>query len=348
MTKNKPRIFLDANVMIRCGKPPGGPEFSRVVDLVEAGEVAAVTTELTISEIAKKHAENDFATVKEIGRPHFRKVVEEALGIKFPEITKAELREKLTATKIEEVKEMFKRLSAHVLSIDDIKPSEVFEDYWAQTGLFSGEGKKNQFADAFIFKRLELISKNNSPVIIVSDDGDFTTPCQEHGTIALVKSIPELFGVLGYEIDAPNVTSFLENNLDALVELVDQEVNNWGLVGDVMDSEIEETKVKAVTISRLSAFRSVEEGESIYSVVTLLVKADVSYSHPDWDTAMYDSEDKVLIPFDDVHGDTEVEFEVEASIFITVQEDGEFDQIDMLEFRGDDFQYVTLHPSHDY
>ena len=80
----------------------------------------------------------------------------------------------------------------------------------------------------------------------------------------------------------------------------------------------------------------------------LFAKADVSYNHPDWDTAMYESEDKVLIPFDDVHGDTEVEFEVEASIFVTVQENGQFDQIDMLEFRSDDFQYVTLQPSHDY
>ena len=348
MTKKKPRLFLDANVIIRCGKPPGGPEFSRVVDLVEAGEVTVVTTDLTIKEIAKKHAENDFEAVKEVGRPHFRKIVEEVIGTKLPEITKTELREKLIVTKIEEVKEMFKRLSADILSIDDVRPSEVFEDYVAQKGLFSGEGKKNQFADAFILKRLELISKENSPVIIVSDDEDFRRPCEEHETITHAKSIPELFGILGYEIDAPNVTVFLENNPDVLVELVDQEVNDWGLVGDVMDSEIEETKVTDVTISRLSAFRSVEEGESIFAVATLLVKVDVSYSHPDWDTAMYDSEDKVLIPFDHVHGQTEVEFEVETSIFVGVQEDGKFDGIDTLELRSDEFQYVTLHPPHDY
>ena len=109
-----------------------------------------------------------------------------------------------------------------------------------------------------------------------------------------------------------------------------------------MDSEIEETTVKEVSVSRLSAFRSVEEGDPIFAVVALLVKADVSYTHPDWDTAMYDSEDKVLIPFDDVSGETEVEFEVDASIFVTVNEDGKFDQIDFLEFRNDDFQYVTL------
>ena len=83
--------------------------------MVEPGEVTIVTTELTISEIAKKHAQNDFEVVKEIGRPHFRKVVEEIVGTKLPEMTKAELRENLTATKTEEVKEMFKRLSADIL-----------------------------------------------------------------------------------------------------------------------------------------------------------------------------------------------------------------------------------------
>ena len=60
---------------------------------------------------------------------------------------------------------------------------------------------------------------------------------------------------------------------------------------------------------------------------------------------MYDSEDKVAIPFEDVHGESEVELRVEAYIFVGVQENGEFDEIEFLEFRSDDFQYVTLNPS---
>ena len=48
--------FLDANVVIRVGKPPGAPLMPRVADLVEAGLVRVVTTDLTKAEVAKKHA----------------------------------------------------------------------------------------------------------------------------------------------------------------------------------------------------------------------------------------------------------------------------------------------------
>src|SRR5207249_582617 len=60
MAKSKRKVFLDANVVIGAGKPPGGPELSRVIDLVEAELVTVLTTDLTITEVVKKHVQNDF------------------------------------------------------------------------------------------------------------------------------------------------------------------------------------------------------------------------------------------------------------------------------------------------
>ncbi|MER8841177.1 hypothetical protein NKH86_20860 [Mesorhizobium sp. M0913] len=48
----------------------------------------------------------------------------------------------------------------------------------------------------------------------------------------------------------------------------------------------------------------------------------MSYTHPDWDNPAYDSEDKRLIPFDDVAGETEVQFDVDVSMSILVDENG--------------------------
>jgi hypothetical protein len=47
------KIFLDANIVIRAGRPPGSPLIPRVADLVDAGYVKVVTTDLTMIEIAK-------------------------------------------------------------------------------------------------------------------------------------------------------------------------------------------------------------------------------------------------------------------------------------------------------
>ena len=40
-------LSFDANVVIRPSKPPGGPPIPRVADLVDAGYIKVVTTDLT-------------------------------------------------------------------------------------------------------------------------------------------------------------------------------------------------------------------------------------------------------------------------------------------------------------
>jgi hypothetical protein len=60
MVTVRPRkIFLDANIIIRAGKPLGGLLIRCVGDLVNAGYVKVMATDLTKMEIAKKHAGND-------------------------------------------------------------------------------------------------------------------------------------------------------------------------------------------------------------------------------------------------------------------------------------------------
>lgn len=150
MMKKKPqKVFLDANLVIQTGKPPGGPLIERVRDLVEAGIISVLTTDLTITEIAKKHADNDYQVIKEVGRPHFRKTVEAIVGSTLPDISKADLRAKISAVYKESTRAMFTGLKASVLKIDDVKPSAVFIAYSERTGFFL-EGKKDQFPDAFI------------------------------------------------------------------------------------------------------------------------------------------------------------------------------------------------------
>lgn len=82
------RVFLDANVVIRAGKPPGGPLMPRVADLIDAGYIKVVTTDLTKTEIAKKkHAANDFEVIGDL--------TDEIFDVKLPEISPAALQQKL-------------------------------------------------------------------------------------------------------------------------------------------------------------------------------------------------------------------------------------------------------------
>src|SRR5580658_5363297 len=128
------KIFLDANVVIRAGKPPGGLLIPRVVDLVDAGYVKVVTTDLTKMEIAKKHAGNDFEVIEGLTRRRVRDLADEILGVKLPQISPTDLHRKLLANYQVSVEEMFRSLGAETLSIDSVKPSVVFDAYARKTG----------------------------------------------------------------------------------------------------------------------------------------------------------------------------------------------------------------------
>jgi len=335
-----PKVFLDANVVIAAGKPPGGPILARVADLVEADLVAVLTTDLTITEVAKKHAENDYEVIKEVGRAHFRRIVEEVVGTALPEITKAQMKVKLAAAYDTSTKAMFKALGAKTLAIDDIKPSSIFAAYAAGEGFFTGEGKKDQFPDAFIFECLKAEASKKEPVIIVSSDGDYDKPVQSETHISLVKSLPELFKALGLEVEAPEIDDFFEEHKAELLAVADRELADWGLIADVEDAEIDETTVTDLELQELTAFKPTEEGGSFLVVGRLTVKANVSYTHPNWEEAMYDSED--------VSGETEVSFDVDVFMSIGVDDDGDPAEIEELRFRNSDFQYVELHPYDPY
>lgn len=348
MPKNQPLVFLDANIVIRSGKPPGGPEIERVRDLVDADLICVLTTDLTVTEISKKHSANDFDVIKEVGRPHFRRIVKDSLDAELPTVTKKEIKTALDEQYTDAVAAMFKSLKTSVLEIDSVKPSVIFASYAVGSGFFSGEGKKDQFPDAFTFECLKAVATGESPVIIVSDDGDFDAPAQEEDNILVLKSLPDLFKHLGFEMAAPPVEEFLEESSDDLAKLVSGEVEDWGLIGDVEDSEVYDVLVDEVEIEKVAAFKPVEEGDSLLAIAALKVTARASFTHPDWDTAFYDSEDKVLIPWDDVSGEADLEFSVDVSISIAVDEDGNPEELDSLRFRNSDFQYVTLHPFEDY
>jgi PIN domain len=348
MAKKPLKVFLDANVVIRAGKPPGAPLMPRVADLVEAGLVRVVTTDLTKTEVAKKHANNDFDIVGAVAGKRFRTLVEEALEVTLPLISSEGLQTKLFEKYQTSTDAMFEKLRAETLSIDGVRPSAVFESYSRKTGLFSGEAKKAQFPDAFIWEALKAVATQSDPLIIVTDDRDFDAVIREHEHITRLKSIPDVFAKLGLRIEAaPDVRTFLEEHEDDVVAVVDREVRDWGLqVSDVDDAEIDDSTVNKVTFREdLATFRTAGQSKDILVVGQLEMNVDVSYNHPDWDSATYDSEDKILIPHHHVTGEENVDIEANFTMTLNVDKNGKPEKIAEFSFASDDYIWVSLVPS---
>jgi len=348
MATNRPRkIFLDANIVIRAGKPPGGPLIPRVADLVDAGYVEVVTTDLTKMEIAKKHADNDFEVMGDLTKRRFRDLADEILGVKLPEISPADLHRKLLQKYQSSVEDMFRSLRAETLSIDNVKPSVIFDAYARKTGLFGDNAKKHQFPDAFIFEVLKAAAMDGDALTIVSDDKDFAAAIKNAKHITRLKSIADLFAELGLTIEAaPDVKDFVENNLDEIVATVDNELNQWGLqVDDVDDAEIDESTVENVSFIDFRTFRTASEGKDILVVGRVEMDVKVSYHHPDWDTATYDSEDKVLLPHHTVGGEKNIDVDAGFNMMLKVDPHGKPTSISKFSFDDDDFIWVSIAPN---
>ena len=339
------KIFLDADIVIQEGRPPGGPLLGRLKSLVADGVVTVLTTDLTCQQIAKKHTENDYNIIKELGRPHFRKVVKEVVGTTLPKTTKSELKAKLVELRSRATKDMFKALRCKTLAIDNVKPSTVFSAYAADEGFFTGEGKKNQFADAFIFECIKAEVANGEPVIIVSDDGDFDKPVKGEDNISLVKSLRDLFETLGLQADKRQITSFLEHHEEEFIKAADDALRFRSfIVEDVNNAEIDDVEVTEVEVLELTNFGSVKKGEPILVVGNLSVVADVSYSHPDWGSKIWDKEERryIDLTYDIAIGTTAISFAVEVSMLVMVDKDGKPESIEELRSRDDSFLYVDI------
>jgi hypothetical protein len=309
--------------------------------------VKVLTTDLTKMEVAKKHAANDFDVMVDLTKKRVRDLADEILGVRLPRIASADLHRKLLDKYQGLVEEMFGSLRAEALSIDSVKPSVVFEAYARRAGLFSDEAKKDQFPDAFIFEVLKAAATSVDPLTIVSDDGDFAAAIREAEHITQLKSIEDLFVEFGLRTEAaPDVEEFVQKNRDEIIATVQNELDRWGLqVDDVDEAEIDEATVENVSFIDFRTFRTAGEDKDILVVGRIEMDVKVSYHHPDWDTATYDSEDGVLIPHHTVDGEKNVDVEADFNMTLKVDQHGKPISIAGFSFNDDNFVWVSIGPN---
>jgi hypothetical protein len=75
------------------------------------------------------------------------------------------------------------------------------------------------------------------------------------------------------------------------------------------------------------------------------MEVHVAYHHPDWDTATYDSEDKVLLPHHSVCGDKNVDVDADFSMTLKVDQHGKPTSIAEFSFDDDNFVWVSIAPN---
>ena len=343
-------IYIDSNVLIEQGNPIDTPLIERLIALQNNGIIKIVTTDLTIMEIAKKFAQNDHNLIKDIARPAFQKVIAKISDIEIEFNSKAEVFQALLDQYRTEIRELHDKLGAKILSIDTIQPSIVFDAYAYKKGVFDETAKKDQFPDAFIVELIKGETTDYNPITIITSDADFDGEVNTTDNLNKLSSLEALITqVDSAQLDDDTVQEWLDENTENLCETFQDELNEWSLqASDVMDGEVEESKVSEVHVTEFSAFNAISKDGHGLIIGKAEVKGIASVSHPNWDEAMYDSEDKVLIPFESVSSDVEFSFSITFAMSVNMNEDTIGEVSDIHFVNESEFLYFEFYPYNPY
>lgn len=346
----KQRVFIDANQLIRFGHGLRSAEAMTLRELVEVGALELATTDLTIREVAKRFAKNDLEKLQEIHKADFRLRVKQYLGVDIPEVSREDLWQRAYDEHFGTVSNFFRRLDAQILKIEAVSPMTVLEDYTHGRGLFSASSKKDQFPDAFIFEALKSSVSAERDLLVLSHDGDFKQACAGLAHIRHIGNFEELLGAVGIESVGEAEYALIERFEDMFREPVESVLQDHMIdADDVDDGEIEVISVEALTLDSLKVYRSTSAENTYLVYAKVSCKAEASFSHPNWDDAIWDSEDKVLIPFDTVEGVTEVEFENESFTFTFEYDPGsDKAKVSNPQLRGRGYIAASLYARDDY
>ncbi|WP_319530806.1 PIN domain-containing protein [uncultured Cohaesibacter sp.] len=332
MLSKEHRVFLDANIYIQAGKHLEKPEFKLIKKLHESGVVKLITTDLTIDEVAKKHAKNEMALLKDVHKPAFRKAVKKRFNVEIPLIDPRQLQREIFIDFKKSLGLQLLVAGVEEVSVSMADPLKILDDYTHEKGIFSGEGKKDQFPDAFILETLCLQASEDDQLVIVSNDKDFEKVCAHHSELTYVDSIPQLFAKIGLEPSDHEVSEFLNQNNAPLVDMASFEISSIGFASrDEQDARLYPRGVRKLEINDATTYSVGEDRGSILVIgnMTCDVLFDLEYQDPH-------------NPYEMIEETDSCEVDLNYALSILLSEDGEYEDIEALSLSGNRVNFIDL------
>jgi hypothetical protein len=220
---------------------------------------------------------------------------------------------------IEQFRSFIKSGNVNVLSTDKVSSATIFKKYFEGKPPFGSGKKRKEFPDAFALEALrQWAIDNNQTMYIVSSDIDMKNACDDN-IIYYLENIKEFLDLVVTEdqIVAKIVHRLVSKNIDKFKETIESEFMNLGFwledqEGDILDISVDNVEIIDHSIIEIHDNRATI---SISSNITF--SAEVEYD--DMDTAIWDSEDKVAIPWNRINETVTktINYDIEASISFT-------------------------------
>lgn len=300
--------FLDTSIYIASNYGFAGPLFSALKARITNKQARLGITKITISEVESNirqgviEAEQAIEKIKNKARI-LRNSKENHLASLFEPWDKELVIDEL----IKKFHDFLSEFSVETLGYEDAGIEKVFALYFNRKAPFGDGKKKDEFPDAFVMEILEgWGAAENSSVYLVSTDKDFANDENEFERLEHVASLADLLSKLSFKYEelAPLCALAYEYAREAIDSLIIDKFTNTGFYIEDQQGDVNEISDVAVDDykPRLLWVDYDKETGFIHCEFEVIAKINfvANLSYDDLATAAYDSEDKVLIPWNTI------------------------------------------------
>jgi hypothetical protein len=233
---------------------------------------------------------------------------------------------------VETLKEQLDRLlratKAIMIPIKNVSVDDVFSRFFEKRPPFGPDKKKDEFPDAFVLLGLEdWCRQEKTKLYVVSGDKDMRSFCQDSEYLLWLEKTSEFINIVTQtdEKQAAFAQDLLVQNESRILEAMTEKFEQLGFFIEDQDGDVTSINVTTAEINDKSLIKVREDTAKANLIATVTYDAELEYD--DLDTASYDSEDKVLIPWRTIEKTVTRDIEITVNLEFGFEPDdlGSFD-----------------------
>jgi PIN domain len=330
-------VFMDTQAFMKQGLNFKNATLSKINSLGKTDCVNILITDIVKKEVQSKILDNTEKTIKAKNDLIVGLKKEDCVDL-VPLITNIESTtdENLKQISINRWEQYIEDTKIEIISCKAVCTEEIVDAYFIGTFPFSAGKKKNEFPDAISLTALKnWANQKNKTVYVISEDKDLKGFCDQHNNLIHLEKITEFLDI--YNNEEEKLTTVLheliQKKIDEISSIIHDDFKNREFIydqnyeADVYNIDITDLKILNIDVIEMKDHVGLVNFSTQISFVA-------SISGPDYDNAMWDSEDKKLYCFSDF--DADLNFDEIYDITLEIAFGETEDDIEVLNILHDD------------
>jgi hypothetical protein len=334
VTKN---ICLDTSVIIGNNFDYSNATLQVLERLAREGHARLVTTSIIVSEVESNIKERVRTARREFERTQKENPILRHLNVANLNPFASVFHENAASAElIRQFQEFLTRTNTETLALDNASAAAVFDQYFSQLPPFGEGKKKHEFPDAFTLSILEgWCTRNQQKLYVVSTDPDLAKFCETSRYLIPLKRPSEFSDLHLRQIELMRaIEDSVSANLAKLEAEIAPRFEYLGFYLDDEEGEVDEVQVQRTEIDVMSLL-DFADGIARFEASTR-IKYSAAVTYDDYQTAVWDSEEKTSIPLQQINAWVAREADMNIIVSIRADASGAFQSVTNVAFEATD------------